>query len=283
MPVANASLPDVFFFGLLLQGLKKRDNEVPHDLVSVALEPTQQTIFRIWGAYAGFNLGKITVNPYWFHRNYGKDKPIWLGADIHANLIDGLAVKAEFVKMFGDNAGTDYSGYAFVLKGDYNTASGLNFGAAYGLESGDNSSDGENSTYEALIQNPYTGGFYKGWVGLGPAHMTATPAGFSLQGSFAYLMSNVTWMNAHVGTKIKTVSLRPDFFKHGKHKIASGSKDRGYEIVGLLMTNLKGINFGATMGYRIPGDHISKVLAKGDDGRIGGYVLFQKNFDFKFN
>ena len=44
VPVADASARAVFFFGLLLQGLEKRDKEVPHDLVTVALEPTKQAI-----------------------------------------------------------------------------------------------------------------------------------------------------------------------------------------------------------------------------------------------
>ena len=239
--------------------------------------------FSAWGAYAGFTLGKVTINPYWFHKSYGEDKPMWVGADVHANLVDGLTIKAEYSKMFGDNAGQDYNGYAMVLKGDYTMPSGLNFGVGYGVESGDNKNDGKNSTYEALIQNPYTGGFYKGWVGLGPAHLTATPAAFSLQAPFAYMMSNITWMNAHIGTRIKTVTLRLDFYKYDKQKMASGSKDLGYEIAGLLMTNLKGINFGATAGLWTPGDNISKVLGLGDDSRIGGYIFFQKNFDFKLN
>jgi len=245
--------------------------------------PAAITDWNSWGAYATINLDKFTVSPYFFHRNFGKDKPMWLGADVHVNLIDGLAIKAEFVKMFGDNAGIDYTGSALVLKGDYTATSGMNFGAAYGQESGDNSSDGKNSTYESVMSNPYTNGYYKGWVGLGPAHLTSTPAAFSLQAPFAYMMSNITWLNGHVGTKIKNVSLRLDFFKYGKQKVVSGSKDLGYEIAGLLMTNLKGINFGATMGIWMPGDHISKVLGMGDDSRYGGYIFFAKSFDFKLN
>jgi len=46
VPVADAAAPAVFFFGLLLQGLEKRDEEVPHDLVTVALEPAQKAVER---------------------------------------------------------------------------------------------------------------------------------------------------------------------------------------------------------------------------------------------
>jgi len=46
VPVADAAVSGVFLLGLLLQGLQKRDQEVPHDLVTVPIEPPQQAIER---------------------------------------------------------------------------------------------------------------------------------------------------------------------------------------------------------------------------------------------
>ncbi|MBN1196239.1 MAG: hypothetical protein JXA62_02425, partial [Candidatus Aminicenantes bacterium] len=70
-------------------------------------------------------------------------------------------------------------------------------------------------------------------------------------------------------------------YKYGKHKLAVGDKDMGYEIAVLAMTNIKGIDVGGTFGVWKPGDHFSKTLNKGDDSSYGGYIFFSKGFDFK--
>ncbi len=238
--------------------------------------------WNIWGAYATFKLNKITVSPFVFAKDFGDDKPMWVGADIHASLMKGLALKVEYSQMFGSGYGMDYNGFGFIAKADYTAPSGFNVGVGYMIASGDdNYSDGKDSMYTTVLENPYTNGFYRGWVGLGPAHNTATAAGFNCLAPWEYLMSNVTSFNVHAAYNIKNVNLRLDFFKYGKHKLASGDKDLGYEIALMAMTNIKGVDVGGTFGVWKPGDHISKTLNKGDDSSYGGYIFFSKSFDFK--
>ncbi|HDP96058.1 MAG TPA: hypothetical protein ENN40_11990 [Candidatus Aminicenantes bacterium] len=258
-------------------------NEMAFNPTPGSRNPEATDDWNVWGAYATLKLDKFTVSPYLFYKKFGEDTPMWIGADVSASLVKGLALKLEYVQMFGSNAwDQDYNGFGMILKADYTTDSGLNVGAGYVIASGDdNYADNKNGTYEAVLHNPYTGGFYKGWVGLGPAHMCATIAGFSLLAPFEYLMTNVTSLNAHVGYKIKNVSLRLDFYKYGKHKLAVGDKDMGYEIAVMAMTNIKGIDVGGTFGVWKPGDHFSKTLNKGDDSSYGGYIFFSKGFDFK--
>ncbi len=237
--------------------------------------------WNIWGAYATFNLDKVTLSPYLFYKAFGEDKPMWIGADVKATPMKELVLRAEFAKMFGGYGDMDYTGFGLNAKADYTTAKGLNVGASYYIASGDDNYDMKDSTYTTTLENPFTYGFYKGWVGFGPAHMTGTAAGFACLAPWEYLMSNLTVLNFHVAYPIKTVSARLDFFKYDKHKLAGGSKDMGYEIAGLVMTNIKGIDCGATFGMWMPGDHISKDLNKGDSSRYGGYLFLSKSFDFK--
>jgi len=44
MPVADVSLPTVLLLSLFLQGLENSCQQIPHDLVPVALEPPQKTV-----------------------------------------------------------------------------------------------------------------------------------------------------------------------------------------------------------------------------------------------
>lgn len=254
-------------------------NSTPH-----SQNPPGLADWNLWGAYATFNLNKFTLSPYFFYRAFGDDKPFWIGADVKVTPMKELAVKAEFVKMFGKNAGVDYTGYALNTHADFTTAKGLNIGAGYFIASGDDTPDDtKNSLYTTTLENPFTYGSYKGWVGFGPAHMTGTAAGFACLAPWEYLMSNLTVLNFHVAYPIKTVTLRVDFFKYDKHKLVEGYKDLGYEIAGLVTTNIKGIDCGATLGAWIPGDHFIKTLQKGDYPRYGGYFFLSKSFDFKLN
>lgn len=258
-------------------------NEMTFDPTPGSQNDPTAADWNIWGAYATFNMDKFKVSPYFFLKAFGEDKPMWIGADAKFTPMKELVIQAEFSKLFGSNDGVDYTGFALNSKVDYTTAKGLNVGASYFIASGDDGSDsGKNNTYINTLDNPFTYGFYKGWVGFGPAHMTGTAAGFSCLAPWEYLVSNLTVLNFHVSYPVNTVTLRADFFKYDKQKMAgSGSKDMGYEIAGLAMTNIKGIDCGATFGMWMPGDHISKVLNKGSDSRYGGYFFLSKSFDFK--
>lgn len=266
---------------------KVQDNagwsEMAFDPTPGSRNPAALADWNLWGAYATFNLNKFTVSPYFFYKAFGDDKPFWIGADINVTPVKELAVKVEYVKMFGSGADSlDYNGYGLNARVNYTTAKGLNIGAGYLIASGDNApGDTKNSLYTTTLENPFTFGFYRGWVGLGPAHNTCSAAGFNCLAPWEFMMSNITAFNFHVAYPIKTTTLRVDFFKYDKHKLVEGYKDMGYEIAALVMTNIKGIDCGATVGVWKPGDWVSKTLQKGSDSRYGGYFFLSKSFDFK--
>ncbi len=237
---------------------------------------------NLMGIYSTITLSKsLNIQPYLVFRPWNiapgyHANPMWIGLRAEGSM-NKLSFAAEYTQMGGeDGYGTDYKGYEYLLKADYEVSKSLAVGGAYVCFSGDdNPEDSSNYLYESATNGPYTFGFYKDWPGFGPAHLMTTGYGFGGLDPGNTTMTNLNMFNIHLGFSLGNFAFRVDYFKYGRNKVMEGGhKDMGGELAFLgKYTYREKITFGFTAGAWSPGDYFKKDL--GLEGRAatayGGY------------
>ncbi len=207
--------------------------------------------------------------------------PIWLFAGSSGRGLKGMDYQLGFAYMTGRMApDTMVSAYAFEGILSYSSGSWKAGLGAVGFSGGQATTSGGKvtlRTYENALYGPYTYGFYKWWVGFGPAHLLRTPYGFALVG-FESIMQNSLNADIYISRRFSTgygkVNVRLDLWKYSRFYVPSGSRDMGYEIALLITHDYRGIfTYGFTVGYWKPGPYFDNA-----PDQIGGYLFFYKAF-----
>ncbi len=271
----------------------------PGQFGGIALVGTGLDIYpgnwNIIGLYPTLKLadGNLNISPYFVTRRVRMDEndydnPLWLGGRIEGNLINNLNLVGEYVMMGGtdDSNDTDYKGTHMRLGADYHfDAPAINVGGYFVVNSGNDGTTADNERYESALHGPYTNGFYKDWVGFGPAHLMTTGFGFSGIAPHNETVVNLNVINGHIGFTTGPITLRGDFFIYNRDWVPSGAaKELGNEIALLVKYNYRDVmTFGFTGGMWMPGDHINNRIeainpsAKAENA-LGGYIWFAKSF-----
>lgn len=214
-------------------------------------------------------------------REYGGNLPVWLFAGLNGKGVKSLDYQMGFAYLTGRMApDTLVSAYAFEAIFSYSFGNSRAGFGAVGFSGGEATSSGGRvtiKTYENALQGPYTYGFYKWWVGFGPAHLLRTPYGFALVGSGSIMQNSLNmdlYLSRRFSTEYGPVDIRLDFWKYNRFYVPSGSNDMGYEIAFLITHDYRGVfTYGFTVGYWKPGAYFSNT-----PDQIGGYFFFYKSF-----
>ena len=237
---------------------------------------------NLYGLNMNKGLGKVNLDLLIAAREYGNQLPIWLYLGSSGNPLEHLNYFAGLAYLTGKmGKDTTVSAFAFELGASYDVGFGkLGFGAI-GFSGGEVDTAGGKvvlKTYESALNGPYTYGFYKWWVGLGPAHTLRTPYGFALVGFNSILQNSLNldlYYSKSLNTSTGPVTLRMDLWKYDKFYVASGSKDMGFEVSFLLTHTYKEtFTYGLSIGYWKPGDALGTNLKD----QIGGYVFLYSSF-----
>jgi len=245
------------------------------------------------GAYATLELKKTATSAYFVWRRRAvlkdsSDKPFWFGVRSTGSAFKGLNYKAELAIMGGSNPyGVDYTGMAFIAGGSYAFTENFTIGATYVSLSGDKADTKANEMYESTTNGPFTYGFYKGWVGLGPAQTLTTGYGFAgIDPNFAKnrTMTNINSLDAYLSISTGPVLLRFDVFHYARNWVPADytTSNMGNEIAVLIQYNYREtVTFGFTAGVWMPGDYIKNYewgWGPKTKSAIGGYFFFAKSF-----
>lgn len=237
---------------------------------------------NLYGFRANKDFGKASLDFLITAREYTNQLPVWIYLGSSGNPLKSLNYFAGFSYLTGKMGNdTAVSAFAFELGASYDLAFGTLGLGTVGFSDGQvNVSGGKTTikTYESALNGPYTYGFYKWWVGLGPAHTLRTPYGFALV-SRESIMHNSINLDLYYAKNLKTstgpITLRFDVWKYDKFYASSGSRDMGFELAFLLThTYNDAFTYGFTIGYWKPGD----ALGTGVKDQIGGYVFLYSSF-----